>query len=394
MDARLTDEQETLRETAREFIEDAGGTETARRKMAGEEGVVDELWSELASLDYMAITAPLACGGFGEGMVHLAALLEALGRYAVPGPYPETLAFAVPLINLVDEERQAQYVEPIIAGDRRLSLALYDDRHAGLPDAITMRGDRTEDGFRLKGTKTLVPYGGAVDDVIVAARTQDGTGFDGLSLFLVDPSRPEIETTQLDSLDQTRPMYELQFEEALLTEDALLGPVHEGGDALARAIDRYAVAAYAMLVGAADRAVELSAEHGRERTQYGHPVGRFQAVKHRIVEMQRDAELARSLVYYAAWALDTDAPDARLAVAQMHALAGERLPGIFADDIYNHGGMGFTWDHDAHIYLKQARAWKAFLGGPDRHLERVADIRGYEDGPLAGYPELTVEPYR
>jgi len=393
MDARLTEEQQQIQETARDFLEANDGIDFARRKMEGDDDVVDEVWSEISDLDYTAITIPLEYNGLGEGMVYLSALLEELGRYAMPGPFPETMAFCVPLIDELGSEEQKEEVFTAIADDERmLSFALYDDRNEEVPETIQLSADRVDDGYQLSGTKTLVPYGGEVDQLLVAARTQDATEWGGISLFLVDAD--DADTTRLESLDRTRPMYDVELDGVVVDEDALLGPRHGGGDALSRAIDRFNVAICAMMVGAADRAVELSTEHGTERHQYGQPIGRFQAVKHRIAEMWMDKEHSRSLTYYAAWAIDADEPDAARAVSTAKAYAGENLHRVFGDDIWNHGGMGFTWDHDGHIYMKQAKAWQNFLGSPEYHLDRVADIRDYSSRTLPDYPELTIDPYQ
>lgn len=376
MDARLTDEQQQMQETAQDFLESNGGIELARERMEGNETVIDDLWADLADLDYTAITVPLDHGGLGDGMVYLSALLESLGRYAMPGPFPETMAFVVPLLaELGDENQQAEYLPAIADGDVRASFAVYDDQNESLPQTVQLTADRTDEGYRLSGTKALVPYGGEVDLLVVAARTRAGRSIDGISLFLVDPDSAGVEASQQDSLDRTRPLYEVTFHDHVVSEDALLGPAHGGGTALERAAERFTVATCAMLVGAADRAVDLSVEHGNEREQYGQPIGRFQAVKHRIVDMWIDMQSARSLVYYAAWALDNDEPEATSAVSATKGFAADRLHRAFADDIKNHGGMGFTWDHDGHIYLKQAKAWRNFLGSPESHNDRVIESR-------------------
>lgn len=376
MDARFTDEQKRIRETAEEFIESEGGIELARRRMDGEEAVVDELWDELADLDYTAITVPLEHGGFGEGMVYLAALLEIAGQYALPGPLPETAAVAVPLIDELGSDAQREtHLEAIAEGDAKFSFAVYDDGGEELPGAIELDAEATGDGYTLSGTKTLVPYGGEVDSVIVAARTGDGDGYEDVSLFVVDVDDPAVSTDQQESLDRTRPMYELTLDGLEVGDDALLGPEGGAGDALQTAMDRFTVASTAMLVGAADRAVDLSAEHGKEREQYGQPIGKFQAVKHRIAEMWIDMQSARSLVYYAAWAVANDEPDADLSVARVKTFAGDRLHRVFGDGMKNHGGMGFTWDHDGHIYLKQAKAWRNFLSSPESQADRAIDER-------------------
>lgn len=380
MDFSLTEEQAQMQQTATEFLESQGGIDLARTVMDSDPDeartLIDDLWTNLGEMDYTALTVPLEHGGLGDGMVTVAVLLEALGRYAMPGPYPETVAFGVPLIDELGTDTQKDSLLPAIAGgEYTLSYALYETPDEALPHGITMDAEATSDGFEFSGSKTLVPYADLVDGLIVAARTQHAPGYAGLSLFIVDTD--DCTVRPLEGLDRTRPVFEVTLDDVTVDETALLGPLHGGGDALQRAIDRYIVAACMMQVGAADRAVELSVDHGNERTQYGNPVGMYQAVKHRTVDMWMDVEQARGLTYYAAWAIETDAPDAPRAVSAAKAFCGERCRRIFTDDIKNHGGLGFTWDHDTHIYLKQAKAWETLFGDVDDHLDRVAAARGY-----------------
>lgn len=374
MDFSLNDEQEQMQETAREFFDDAEMIQRARRQIDGED-VVGDVWADLTEMDYPALTVPVEHGGLGDGMLYLALLLEEAGRHALPAPFPETAAFAVPLIDELGTDDQRERALPAVAeGDRTFSFGLYADAEAGLPEGVALDAERTAAGYRLDGRVTLVPYGDLVDRVVVAARTQAGRGLEGVTLFVVDPAA--VETTRLRGLDRTRPPAELAFEGHVVEEDRRLGPLHGGGDALRRAIDRYTVATCAMLTGAADRAVDMSVQHGNEREQFGQPVGRFQAIKHRIADMWMDVQGARSLTYYAAWALANEEADAPLAVSQAASFVTENAARIFGDDIQNHGGMGYTWDHDAHIYLKQAKAWESFLRTPREHRERAADLRG------------------
>jgi alkylation response protein AidB-like acyl-CoA dehydrogenase len=372
MDLTLNDEQRQMRSAARDAFEARGGIELARRQLSGDDTAVTESWELLSEMDYTATTVPLDYGGLGEGMDYLTLLLEEVGRFALPAPFPETTAFAAPLIaNLGTDDQRERLLPPIADGESMVSLALYDDEQTELPDGVSMAANPVDGGYRLSGTKTLVPYGDAVDHLVVAARTPTGQSEGGISLFVVDATA--VTTTRLDSLDQTRPLSAVDFDGVEVSDDAMLGAPGESTDALRRAIDRFQIATCAMLVGAAERAVELSVEHGKTREQYGHPIGRFQAVKHRIADMWGDAEQARELTRYAAWAVTNEAEDAERAVSAAAAFCGRRCPRIFGDDIKNHGGQGFTWDHDGHIYLKQAKSWANFLGGPADHHERVAD---------------------
>jgi alkylation response protein AidB-like acyl-CoA dehydrogenase len=370
MDFRINDEQQQMQDAAREFFEDEAFLETARRQMDGE-NVVDEVWPELIDMDYPALTVPFEYGGLGDGNLYLSLLLEEAGRVALPAPLPESLAFVVPLISEIgNSDQKDRYLQPLAEGDSKASFALYESGTERLPQDIQLDAESTAEGFLLDGTKTLVPYGTQVDTFIVAARTGIGRGIEGISLFLIDADLAEVEPQ--DTLDRTRPAAKLHFDEVEVGEESLLGPLHDAGSALNAAMDRYIVSSCAMLVGAADRAVELSVEHGKTRTQFDKQIGQFQAVKHRIADMWMDLQAARSLTYYAAWALDNEEPDARRAVSEAKVFCAENLVRVFGDDIHNHGGMGFTWDHDGHIYLKQAKSWETFLGTPVEHLDRIA----------------------
>jgi alkylation response protein AidB-like acyl-CoA dehydrogenase len=374
MDLTLTDEQELMRETLREFLESKDGIALARRLMDGDESVVDEVWADLAEMDYTAVTVPLDYGGFGEGVMYLSLVAEEAGRVAMPAPYPETMAFCVPLLAEAGSDTQCERVLPAVAeGDRSLSFALYDTGDRELPADVALEVDARDDGYRLDGTKTLVPYGGLVDELVVAARTPGSSGEEGIELFLV--AAEDVETEHRESLDQTRPMYDVTLDEVTLGAEHRLEASTAGWTAVRAAIDRYTVARCAMLVGAAERVVDLSIEQGNTREQFGGPIGRFQAVKHRVADMWLAMRTSRSLVYYAAWALSNDEPDASRAVAEANTYCTKQAVQIFGDDIQNQGGTGFTWDHDAHIYLKQAKAWENYLESPITQRERICELK-------------------
>jgi alkylation response protein AidB-like acyl-CoA dehydrogenase len=373
MNFTLTDEQRRMQDALIEFLEPEGGIELARHWMDGED-IVDDLWADLAGMDYTTLIVPAEHHGIGEGLVYLSAVLEEAGKVAMPGPYPETMAFAVPLIENLGTAAKKATLEAVAAGDLTFSFALYGNADETLPASIQLDAARTDDGFRLDGTQTLSPYGDSVEKLIVAARTREAGGYDGISLFLVDSS--DVETEQLDSLGRTRPMARVQYDDVSIPADTLLGSLHEGGDALVRAIEAYSVAICAMLVGAARRSVDLSVEYANEREQFGKPIGHFQAIKHRIANMWIDAQHARSLVYYAAGAIANGDPSAARAASAATSFCGERMPPLFRDTMWNHGATGFTWDFDGHLYLKQAKSWENFLGSKQSHRKRIATERG------------------
>jgi alkylation response protein AidB-like acyl-CoA dehydrogenase len=372
MDFSLNNEQRQMQEAADELFEALGGVEPARRKIDGEEGVVTEVWEQLSESDYTALTVPFEYDGLGDGILYLALILEVAGRVAMPGPYPETAAVGAPLIEaLGSEEQKETYLPGIADGNHRTTIALREPNENDPPDGIQLDATKEGDTYTLSGKKTLVPCVETVDTVIVAARMEEKTGYGGVSLFLINQS--DVSARVLDSLDKTRPMYELTFNEVIVPESALLSSGPDAGSALIEALDRYEVALSAMLMGAADRAVDLSVDHGTNREQYGHPIGRYQAVKHRTVDMWMDMQASRSLVYAAAWRLANGKSDASRAVSTAKAHLSENAARLFRDDIQNHGGIGFTTDHDAHIYAKQAKSWEHYPRSADFHWERIAE---------------------
>jgi alkylation response protein AidB-like acyl-CoA dehydrogenase len=376
MDVTLTSEQRQAKEAVRGFLDDLGGSSLARRMVDGDDGVVDEVWSSVRDRDYVAVGVSDGYGGLLTSMMYRSVVLEEFGRVALPGPFPETMVFAGPLIEALGSESQKEALLPKIAsGAKRVSVGLYDRREDRVADAIGMQADAVNDGFVLSGTKTHVPYAGMVDAFIIVARSGDTTGYAGLSVFVVDADL--VVRRRVDSLDSTRPLYEVEFDDVLVDDDALLGSVGESGKVVRRALDQYRTGIAAMQVGGADRVVELSANYGNEREQYGHPIGRFQAVKHRIADMRMDVERARSLVYYAAWVIEVGDPDAARAVSAAKAFTSDTFLRVFGDGIKNDGGLGFTVDHDGHVFLKQAVAWRNYLGSPAVHRERIADERGF-----------------
>jgi alkylation response protein AidB-like acyl-CoA dehydrogenase len=374
MEFRLNDEQQQMQESARGFFENEEVIETARAKLDGDD-VVEDLWSDLADMDYSALTVPFEYGGLGDGNLYLSLLLEEAGRVALPAPLPEVGAFVTPLLaEHGTEEQKEEYLESIAEGDLIASFGVYETGHERLPDDIQLDVEAGSDSYRLNGTKSLVPFADVADSFIVAARSGTGDGFDGVSLFIVDSEQVDIESQ--DPLDRTRPLSKIRLDGVEVSESALLGELHEGGSALEEAMDWYTVARCSMLVGAADQAVDLSTKQAKEREQFGQPIGKFQAVKHRISEMWMDLQGARALTQYAAWALDADEPDAERAVSEAKVFCAENLTGLFGDDILNHGGMGYTWEHDGHIYFKQSKEFETFFGTPTEHLDRVAKLSG------------------
>jgi alkylation response protein AidB-like acyl-CoA dehydrogenase len=229
----------------------------------------------------------------------------------------------------------------------------------------------------LSGNKMFVPDAHLADVLAVAARTRDGSTMeDGVSLFLVPRDTAGVEVKLLPSIDETRKTCEVRLDNAALPATALLGELHQGWAPLARVVDQAAVALSAEICGAAQRVLDITVDYAKMRTTFGKPIGSYQGVKHKCADMLIEIENAKSLTYYAAWAVDEGDPDAAMAVSMAKAAASDAGRKVCAAGIQLHGGIGMTWEHDLHLYLKRAKADEVALGDATWHRERIARLLG------------------
>ncbi|OUM84612.1 MAG: acyl-CoA dehydrogenase [Bacillus thermozeamaize] len=379
MDFALNSEQEMFQQTMRQYLESKGGTGLARQYMEGQREVLRQLWTGMAELGFMGVNVPEQYGGLGQGPLSLVPILEELGRVVAPGLYPETMALAVPLLEMYGSEEQKQrYLSDIAEGKRMVTLACHEPPAGRFAAGdIQMTAKKEGEDYILNGAKTLVPHGDQADTLIVLARTAQGSAESGLTLFLVDRETAGLSARVLKSFDQTRDWAEVQFHEVRFPQSQRLGPEQAGWVLLQEGLKHLHVALCATMVGGMAQAVEMSTEYAKTRKQFGQPIGRFQAIKHRIVEMKLDLESARSLTYYAAWALENGAPDQEAAIYSARAMINESYIRVAGHNIQNHGGMGFTWEYDCHLYIKRARALENYLGSPSLYREKAAVALGW-----------------
>ncbi|MFO7263258.1 MAG: acyl-CoA dehydrogenase family protein [Bacillota bacterium] len=379
MDFALNEEQEMFQQTLRQYLTDKGGTALARQYMEGKKEVLSQLWSGLAELGFLGIPIPEEYGGLGQGAVSLVPIYEELGRVVAPGPYAETLSLAVPLLLAYGtEEQKNRYLPDIAAGKRMVTFALLEPPAGQFaPEDIQMPATKDGDAYRLNGRKTVVPYGDVAQTYLVLARTAPGSGEQGLTMFLVDRELGALSVRVLQNMDLTRDLAEIGFEDVVVPQENRLGPEHVGWSLLQTALKHYNAALCAMMVGGMAQVVDMSVNYANTRHQFGQPIGRFQAIKHRIVDMKLDLESARSLTYYGAWALDNDAQDQEAAIYSARAFINEAYIRSAAANVQNHGGMGFTWEFDCHLFVKRARALENVLGTPAEYREKAAVAMGW-----------------
>ena len=375
MNFGFNEEQELLRSTARKFFENECGSDTVRRLMETPEGISPDLWTKLAEQGWLGLVYPEAYDGMGLGLVDLVVLMEEMGRAVVPGPYfSAVLLGGLAIAEAGSEAQKKEWLPKIAAGDRRVALAWMEPSAQLGPAGVTLTAVEKGGQYTLSGTKLFVHDAHTADALVVAARTRPGAGADGVSLFLLPKRTRGLEVTLLPTMDQTRKLCEVALSDVTIGPDALLGAAGAGWAPLAHVLDRATVALCAEMCGGAQKVLDMTVEYAKIRQAFGRPIGSYQGVKHRAADMLVDVENSKSITYYAAWALDEGAAEAPLAVSMAKAYVSDAYRRVAAAGIQLHGGIGFTWEHDLHLYFKRAKGSEFTFGDATHHRERVAQL--------------------
>jgi len=375
MNFGFNDEQELLRSTARKFFENECGSDTVRRLMETPEGISPDLWTKLAEQGWLGLVYPEAYDGMDLGLVDLVVLMEEMGRAVVPGPYfSAVLLGGLAILEAGGEAQKKEWLPKIAAGDRRVALAWMEPSAQLGPAGVMLSAVEKGGGYTLSGTKLFVHDAHTADALVVAARTRPGAGADGVSLFLLPKGTRGLEVTLLPTMDQTRKLCEVSLSDVSVGADALLGAAGAGWAPLSRVLDRATVALCAEMCGGAQKVLDMTVEYAKIRQAFGRPIGSYQGVKHRAADMLVDVENSKSITYYAAWALDEGAAEAPLAVSMAKAYVSDAYRRVAAAGIQLHGGIGFTWEHDLHLYFKRAKGSEFTFGDATHHRERVAQL--------------------
>ena len=374
MNFGFNEEQELLRSTARKFFENECASQVVRTLMETPEGVTPALWSKVAEQGWLGLTYPEAYDGMGLGLVDLVVLMEEMGRAVVPGPYFSAVLLGGGIILEAGSEAQKKEWLPKIAGGQaRVTLAWMEPSAELGPDGITLAALEKGGTYTLSGTKLFVHDAHTADAIVVAARTGK-SGADGISLFLVPKGAKGLTVTLLPTMDQTRKLCEVTLKGVSLGVDGRLGEIGGGWTALARVLDRATVALCAEMCGGAQKVLDMTVEYAKIRQAFGRPIGSYQGVKHKAADMLVDVENSKSITYYAAWAMDEGVSEGPLAVSMAKAYVSDAYRRVSANGIQLHGGIGFTWEHDLHLYFKRAKGSEFTFGDATFHRERVAQL--------------------
>jgi alkylation response protein AidB-like acyl-CoA dehydrogenase len=371
VDFAFSEEQEMLRRSTRDFLAKECGSKVVRKLMEQPDAYDAALWKKMADLGWTSLGIPDQYGGAGS-FLDLIVVLEECGRALLPGPFFATMGLAVPaLIEAGTEAQKKEALGAIAEGKARATLALTEPSGRWDATAITLAAKPAAGGWQLDGVKQFVPDADGADYTVVAARTR-GEGEEGISLFLIKGRPKGMTVTQLQTLDMTRRWSEVRFEGVQLDANALMGAQHKGWAPLKRTLEWATAALCAEMVGGTQKVLEDSTEYAKTRHQFGKPIGIYQAVSHKLADMLVLSESGRSATYYAAWAVEADAPDRSLASSMAKAYVSDAYRKVAGDGIQVHGGIGFTWEHDMHLYFKRAKASEVTLGDATYHRELVA----------------------
>jgi alkylation response protein AidB-like acyl-CoA dehydrogenase len=349
----LSESQEFLKDSARKFFAGECPSAEMRRLMETDTAYDAALWSKLTDQGYTGIIFPEAYGGVGLGKVELMLLMEEAGRALLPGPFFSTVVLAGSVLDAVASPAHKQkYLPPICRGEARATVAILESNASWNPHDVQL----TAANGKLTGEKYFVSDAAVADFIIAVARN---------GVFVVNAKAPGLKISAMTAMDLTRKLYVVEFNDTPAEEISATTD-------LARAFDVATAALSAELVGGMQRTLDITVEYAKTRKQFGKPIGTFQAVQHQCADMYLETESSRSAVYYAGWALEENSPDATVAVSIAKMYASDAARTVGNRGIQIHGGMGFTWENDVHLYYRRAKGSETAFGDATFHRERIA----------------------
>jgi alkylation response protein AidB-like acyl-CoA dehydrogenase len=371
----ISDEQEQLRDAVRRFLDAKSPTAEVRRLMDTSDGYDAAVWSQMArELGLQSLHIPEEFGGQGFSFVELAIVLEEMGRVLLCAPYFSTVVLAADAImNAGTPEQQGALLPGIASGDTIATLAFTEPNGRWDASGLEMVASGSGDSFTLDGTKMFVLDGHVADLIVVAARIEGTADETGVALFTVAGDAAGLTRTALSTMDQTRKQARLEFAGVAATP---LGEPGAGWQALSKTLDQAAVGLANEMMGGAQRVLDMAVEYAKVRVQFGRRIGSFQAIKHKCADMLLEVESGKSAAYFAAWAAGEDNDELPVAASLAKAYCSDAYYHCVAENIQIHGGIGFTWEHDAHLYFKRAKSSELLLGDATYHRELLAQRIG------------------
>lgn len=377
MEFSFSEDQQELRRTARRVLQVRSSEDRVRAAMQTERGYDPGLWQELSGdLGWTALTIPERYGGLGLSYLDLHPLMEEMGRALLCAPFLSTMGLGVNVLLGSHEGLKQRHLPAIAAGKTTATLAVSEAGGSGASDDIRAVYTRRGNDYLLRGSKHYVLDGHTVDLLIVAARSEGSRGIEGVSLFAVPADSRGLIRRWSPTMDQTRRLASVELDGVEVPADGLVVDEGNGWELCERALDLGRIALAAEQVGAAEKCLDMSVEYAKVRKQFDRPIGSFQAIKHKCADMLTRVESARSAAFHASALAAHGETDLREAASSAKVFCSDALFHCAAENIQVHGGIGFTWEHPAHLYFKRAKATEVLFGDPSFHRNRVADCMG------------------
>jgi alkylation response protein AidB-like acyl-CoA dehydrogenase len=374
MNFGFSEEQDLLRAEVRKFLDQNAPLTRVREIVASESGFDSGLWARMAELGWVGLCIPEKHGGVGLGLETLLVVLEETGRSLFPSPLISTVLAAKAIERFGTSDQRARWLPGLADGSQVGTFAFLERSDSLAPEGIETFAKPDGDEWVLSGEKLFVTDVDSANLFVVVVRT--GTELESISLVVVDGSDDGVSVECFDGMDLTKRVGRLSLKDVRVGSDCVLGESGGGWPAAEWLLDLGAALVTAEAVGAAEAALEMTTKFAKERIQFDEPIGKFQGVKHPLAEIYVDVESFRSLVYYAIWALDQDAPDARIAVSRAKAYCADAFPMAGIMGVQLHGGVGYTWEYDIQLYLKRSKWVRPTFGDADYHYERIASLGG------------------
>ncbi|MEY2417890.1 MAG: hypothetical protein QOG90_570 [Actinomycetota bacterium] len=369
MNFAFTEEQDELRNSVRKFMEQKSPSATVRELMETTDGYDKAVWDQMGNqLGLQGLAIPEEFGGSGYSFIELGIVLEEMGRALLCAPFFSGVLAQTALLQSGDDAAKKEFLPGIASGETIATLAFTEQSGRWDEEGITLPATQSGDSWTLTGNKMFVLDGHVADLIVVAARTGAG-----VSLFAVDASDASVTREALSTMDQTRKQASVTFNN---TPAKLIGTDGGGWATMQTTLDLAAVALANEQVGGAQKVLEMSVDYAKVRVQFGRPIGSFQAIKHKCADMLLEVESAKSAAYYAAWCAAEMNDELPVTASLAKAYCSDAYFHSAAENIQIHGGIGFTWEHDAHLYFKRAKSMELFLGDPTYHRELLAQRLG------------------
>ena len=366
MNFDFSDDQKLLRDQARKFLTDKCDRSTVRTVLEDNSNYYsNDLWKSISEMGWTGTAIPEEYGGLGLGMLELCIIAEELGRSLAPTPFSSSIYLFAEFIKLYGNEEQKTKILPLIASGEKIgTFALSETNGTPKPSNISTE----ENGLKLTGTKSPVSDGQSADYIIVAANSDSNKDANSLSLYIIDKNQEGVELSELETIDPTRPAFTVNLKAA---KCEMLGEKANGWNMIENIFNRAAVLFSFEQVGGAQVSLDEAKKYSLERSAFGRPIGSFQSLKHRMADMYVKIELARSNAYYGAWALSTDSAELPVAAAGARVSASDAFNYSSQENIQIHGGVGFTWEYDCHLFYRRSKLLSLNIGSQRQWKENL-----------------------